>query len=179
MLGAAVLSSLSSVYFEKMLKRPAKSSVHSAEAASLWLRNMQLGAFALPLAALTALTHDGEQVRAYGLLHGFNGVVWLVVLLNGCGGLLVAATMKYADNIVKCFAAAIAIICGMVLSVPIFHLQLEPSFLAGAALTVSATVLYARKPALSCLTLGGGRPGRTREDELPLCGSSGPSASAS
>jgi UDP-sugar transporter A1/2/3 len=164
-----------------MLKKPAKSSIPGAEAACLWLRNIQLGAFALPLAGLTVLTHDGEQLRSYGLLHGFNGVVWLVVILNGCGGLLVAATMKYADNIVKCFAAATAIICGMLLSVPIFHLKLEPSFLAGAALTVSATVLYARKPALSWRGLGcggrplgcGGRPARRREDELPLCGSSG------
>ena len=43
--------------------------------------------------------------------------VWGVVLLNSAGGLLVAATMKYADNVVKCFATAIAILLGTLLSV--------------------------------------------------------------
>jgi hypothetical protein len=43
----------------------------------------------------------GELVYNFGLLHGFDAVVWCIVVLNGLGGLLVAATMKYADNIVK------------------------------------------------------------------------------
>ena len=45
-------------------------------------------------------------------------MVWGVVLLNSAGGLLVAATMKYADNIVKCFATAIAIVAGAPLLSP-------------------------------------------------------------
>ena len=159
-----------------MLKRPAKSSVAGAEAAGLWLRNIQLGMFALPLAALTMLMNDGEQLRSYGMLHGFNSIVWMVVLLNGCGGLLVAATMKYADNIVKCFAAALAIICGMLLSVPIFQLELEPIFLIGATLTVSASVLYSRQPTLSWSALGcsGRSVTVVADEERPLCSSSGP-----
>ena len=72
--------------------------------------------FALPLAAAGMLTQDHEQLRDYGMLQGFDGVVWMVVLLNSCGGLLVAAVMKYADNIVKCFATAIAILAGTLLS---------------------------------------------------------------
>ena len=101
------------------------------------------------------------QLRSYGLLHGFDGVVWLVVLLNGCGGLLVAATMKYADNIVKCFAAALAIITGMLLSVPLLNVSLSPIFLVGATSTVSATMLYSRAPDLSCAA----PPPRDSEDE--------------
>jgi uncharacterized membrane protein len=34
----------------------------------------------------------------YGVLQGFDGVVWCVVLLNGLGGLLVAAVMKCATR---------------------------------------------------------------------------------
>ena len=86
------------------------------------------------------------QLRSYGLLHGFDGVVWLVVLLNGCGGLLVAATMKYADNIVKCFAAALAILTGTILSVPIFGFELQPRFTLGVALTIAASILYSWAP---------------------------------
>lgn len=48
-------------------------------------------------------------MRRLGLLAGFDGLVWLVALNLSLGGLLVAATMKYADNILKCFATAIAV----------------------------------------------------------------------
>ena len=64
----------------------------------------------------------------------------MIVLLNGCGGLLVAATMKYADNVVKCFAAALAILSGTLL-VPIFGFAPSPGFALGAALTIGASVL--------------------------------------
>ena len=60
------------------------------------------------------------------MLQGFDGVVWMVVLLNSCGGLLVAAVMKYADNIVKCFAAALAILSGTLISVPPSHSHPSP-----------------------------------------------------
>ena len=82
------------------------------------------------------------------MLQGFDSVVWTVVLLNSCGGLLVAATMKYADNVVKCFATALAIVCGTLLSVPLFDFAPSPGFTLGAGLTVLATVLYSAAPKL-------------------------------
>merc|ERR1711865_454360 len=104
------------------------------------LRNIQLGLFALPMGAGAMLLNDWDQVREYGILQGFdNVVVWLVVLLIGAGGLLVAATMKYADNIVKCFATAIAIVLDIVLSIPIFHFIPSWSFIVGAPLVIVAT----------------------------------------
>ena len=69
------------------------------------------------------LAADGPFIAEHGVLGGFDAVVWLIVLLNGLGGLLVAATMKYADNIVKCFAAALAILSGPLLSIPLFGFQ--------------------------------------------------------
>jgi len=139
---AAVLSAGSGVYVESILKR----GVSSAEAASLWLRNVQLGIFAVPLALLPVLTKDFEQVRAYGMMQGVDGTVWLVVLLNSLGGLLVAATMKFADNIVKCFAAGLAIVISTLLSVPLFDFKLRPIFAVGSSVTVVATVLYSMAP---------------------------------
>lgn len=143
-LSAAVLSASSSVYFEMMLKKKAASP--TAAACSLWLRNIQLGIFALPLAAATMLAHDGPAVARGGVLQSFDGIAWAIVLLNGIGGLLVAATMKYADNIVKCFAAALAILSGTILSVPLFGFALSPAFAFGAACTVAASTLYAWAP---------------------------------
>jgi UDP-sugar transporter A1/2/3 len=139
-LAAAVLSSGASVYFELVLKTPPTSA--AAAAAGLWLRNIQLGVFATPLAAAAVLAHDGERVRRHGLLAGFDGLVWLVALNLGVGGLLVAATMKYADNILKCFATALAVLSGTLLSVPLFGFELTHGFALGASCTVGATALY-------------------------------------
>jgi len=130
-----------------LARRRLKKRAGGAQAqAGLWLRNIQLGLFATPLAAAAMVYQDHEQIVNYGLLQGFDGVVWAVVLLNGCGGLLVAATMKYADNIVKCFAAALAIISGTLLSIPCFGFEPSQLFALGAFFTVLATVLYSWAP---------------------------------
>ena len=164
-LAAAVLSSGASVYFELVLKTPQTSA--AAAAAGLWLRNIQLGIFATPLAAAAVLAHDGERVRQHGLLVGFDGLVWLVALNLGVGGLLVAATMKYADNILKCFATALAVLSGTLLSVPLFGFELTRAFALGASCTVGATALYS-------LGHEGKRPAQPAEHEQelqkePLC----------
>ena len=62
------------------------------------------------------------------------------------GGLLVAATMKYADNIVKCFAAALAILSGTLLSIPLFGFQPSHTFALGVGLTVVASTIYSSAP---------------------------------
>ena len=164
-LAAAVLSSGASVYFELVLKTPQTSA--AAAAAGLWLRNIQLGIFATPLAAAAVLAHDSERVRRHGLLVGFDGLVWLVALNLGVGGLLVAATMKYADNILKCFATALAVLSGTLLSVPLFGFELTRAFALGASCTVGATALYS-------LGHEGKRPAQPAEHEQelqkePLC----------
>lgn len=137
---AAVLSGGSAIYLEAMLKKPV--------AGGLWLRNIQLGLFALPLAAITMRMSDGPFIDKHGLLHGFGAVEWAVVFVNGAGGLLIAAVMKYADSIAKCFANALAIISGTILSVPIFGFTLSMTFVCGALLAIIASVLYAVAPSL-------------------------------
>jgi UDP-sugar transporter A1/2/3 len=143
-LGAALLSASSSVYFEMMLKKAPSSP--AVAAASLWLRNIQLGIFATPLAGIAMLLKDGAVVGEYGALHGFDSIVWAIVVLNGVGGLLVAATMKYADNIAKCFAVALAIVSGTLLAVPLFDFTLSSVFGAGAICTVVASTIFSLAP---------------------------------
>jgi len=135
---AATLSGFSAAFLEALLKKPS--------VAGLWMRNVQLGLFALPIAAATMAWQDGAFVAEYGLLQGFGAVEWAIVLVNGMGGLLIAATMKYADAVVKCFANALAIILGGVVAVPMFELRLGRSFLLGGACTVVASSLYAWAP---------------------------------
>jgi len=129
-----------------MLKKKPAVATNGERDVSLWLRNIQLGIFAMPLAAIAMMMQDGAFVWQYGMLQGFDSIVWIIVVLNGLGGLLVAATMKYADNIAKCFATAIAIVSGTILSVPIFNFELAPIFGIGATCTVIASSLYSAAP---------------------------------
>lgn len=80
---------------------------------SLWIRNMQLAFFSIIFAYLQGLYEkraaveesllrdmDTELLDHKPYLHGFTKYVWLLVGIQACGGLLVAAVMKYADKYV-------------------------------------------------------------------------------
>ena len=132
-------------------EEPVSSTLKTADV-SLWLRNIQLGLFAIPLACGAMLLRDGRKVHMRGALHGFDVIVWAIVLLNAIGGLLVAATMKYADNIIKCFATALAILTATLLSVPLLGFSPSGSFAIGMVVTMAAASLYSSAPDLAACT---------------------------
>ena len=55
----------------------------------------------LPLSGVAVLLNAREIVFDRGFFHGFDGLVAAVVFLQAAGGLLVAAVVKFADNILK------------------------------------------------------------------------------
>ena len=63
---------------------------------SLWLRNIQLGIFALPLAGVAAVVQDGHHISRVGAFAGFDRIVWATVIVNGIGGLLVGILCRIA-----------------------------------------------------------------------------------
>ena len=105
----ACLSSLClspcAVYFEMMLKQ---------SQSSLWLRNIQLGVWATSIALISVAVTKDPLAPTHGYLHGFGPITWAVVASNAFGGLLVAVTIKYADNILRGFAQAVALIVGAI-----------------------------------------------------------------
>lgn len=44
---------------------------------------------------------DGAIIQEYGILYGYDEVVWAIIGLYALGGLTVAVVVKYADNILK------------------------------------------------------------------------------
>eukprot|EP00727_Mastigamoeba_balamuthi_P011581 m51a1_g7045 putative udp-n-acetylglucosamine (423) ;mRNA; f:125960-127484 len=89
------LSGFSSVYLEVILK--------DSPRVSIWERNLQLALCSLGPAALTCSFNGAlPQALAIATLHSW--ATLLVISLSALGGILVAAVMKYADNVVKCFA---------------------------------------------------------------------------
>uniref|UniRef100_A0A8B9RRR2 Solute carrier family 35 member A3 n=1 Tax=Accipiter nisus TaxID=211598 RepID=A0A8B9RRR2_9AVES len=91
--------------------------------------------------------YDGEQLSKNGFFQGYNKLTWIVVVLQALGGLVIAAVIKYADNILKGFATSLSIILSTLISY--FWLQdFVPTsvFFFGAVLVIAATFLYGYDP---------------------------------
>lgn len=140
-LTACVLSGFAGVYFEKILK--------SSSEVSLWIRNIQLSAIAIPFGLLQVFVTDSELVSEKGFFYGYTLLTWIVVLLQAQGGLLVAVVVKYADNILKGFATSLSIIISCVVSIYIFNFELSIQFVMGATLVIGSIFLYGKQPSSS------------------------------
>ena len=119
---AAILSStasaLGSVYFEKILKE-------ATGRISIWIRNVQLSIYSIvPSLFIGVMFVDGENISKNGFFVGYNYVVWLVVLLQALGGILVALCIHYTNNIAKSFATSISILLSLCLSIVLFDFNL-------------------------------------------------------
>jgi UDP-sugar transporter A1/2/3 len=150
---AAVISGLTGVYFEKVLK---ESTVH----VTVWTRNVQLSFYSLfPALIIGVIFKDGEEIAKNGFFIGYNGVVWTVIVFQALGGVLVAMCINYADNIAKNFATSISIILSFLFSVWFFDFQVtfnvrknlnislggsanSSQFVIGTAVVIFATYLY-------------------------------------
>mmetsp|Transcript_57385 Transcript_57385/g.141049 ORF Transcript_57385/g.141049 Transcript_57385/m.141049 type:complete len:318 (-) Transcript_57385:29-982(-) len=131
---ACTTSAFAGVYFERLLKDARRT---------MWVRNVQLGVFAMPFAAAAMYYNDGARVAANGgVLAGYDALVWFVVLNSAVGGLLVAAVIKYADNIVKCFATSTSIVAASFVAMLFMDFVPATLFFPGAALVVTSVVLY-------------------------------------
>nr|XP_057929697.1 solute carrier family 35 member A3a [Doryrhamphus excisus]XP_057929699.1 solute carrier family 35 member A3a [Doryrhamphus excisus] len=131
---ACCSSGFAGVYFEKILKESKQS---------VWIRNIQLGMFGFVFGLAGMLSFEGDKVLELGMFQGYNTVTWTVVTLQALGGLVIAAVIKYADNILKGFATSLSIILSTLISY--FWLQdFEPTgvFFSGAILVIMATFLY-------------------------------------
>ena len=134
---SSLMSGFAGVYFEKILK---------GSELSLWLRNVQLSMYAIPMGLLTCYLADGDTIQKKGFLFGYTSLVWAVVFLQGFGGLVVAMVVKYADNILKGFATSFAIVFSALASVYIFAFEIHWLFVAGSALVIVSIFMYGYVP---------------------------------
>jgi len=133
---AAVISGLTGVYFEKVLKE-------STTYVTVWTRNVQLSFYSLfPALIIGVIFKDGEEIAKNGFFDGYNAVVWTAIVFQALGGVLVAMCINYADNIAKNFATSISIILSFLFSVFFFDFQVTLNFVLGTAIVIFATYLY-------------------------------------
>lgn len=155
---AAMCSAFANVYLEKMIKGERKPSI--------WLRNIQLAFFGTVVAGANVIrvylkhfrlmeeeqsghaeTRLGDNLARDGLFHGIDALVWFSIVWQAGGGLLVALTIKYADNILRCFAQAGAIILVAMTTHFVVGFDISPLFGVGVLFVVSAIFLYGEEVA--------------------------------
>lgn len=118
---AAVVSGLTGVYFEKLLK-------DSTSPASVWTRNIQLSFYSLfPAFIVGVVVTDGKEIAKHGFFDGYNGIVWIAIVFQAVGGVLTSLCINYADNIAKNFATGISIVISFVFSVFFFSFEVTAS----------------------------------------------------
>ena len=78
-----------------------------------------------------------------GIFYGYNPAVFILIVLQSMGGLIVAACIKYADNILKGFATSISIIVSTLCSWYVLEdLPPGPYFIVGTSVVIGASLLY-------------------------------------
>ena len=128
------LSGFAGVFFEKVLK---------TTSASIWIRNIQLALIGIVISTIAMYIRDGDIVEREGMYKGYDLVVWSVIVLSALGGLVVAVVVKYADNVIKGFAAAIALVISCFVSVAIMHDgDFSLMFMFGATMVLVSSIVY-------------------------------------
>lgn len=131
---ACFTSGFAGVYFEKILK---------GSKTSVWIRNIQLASLGTVISLLGAYWTDWHAIRKNGLFQGYNWATYASILFQSAGGLIVAAVLKYADNILKCFGNAIAIVCSCMLSYYLLG-DYDPTFffVLGTTAVIASSYAY-------------------------------------
>lgn len=117
---ACLCSAFAGVYFEFVLKRPTNDGGEARAPVSMWMRNIQMAFFSICIAyinmvrdgerGVTGMTDENNEPITKPFMHGFTGWVYVVVMLQAGGGLLVAAVIKYADNVLKGMATGVSVV---------------------------------------------------------------------
>lgn len=158
-LTACLCSGFASVYFEKIVKQGGVAKPASSQKkASVWVQNAQLAGFTIMITAcgvlserLTSSTSDTSIPEALQtprtaqrtfFFNGFTTNVWIMMVNNAFGGLIVALVIKYADNILRGFATACATILAAVGAVLCFGFELQPLFGLGTMVVLGSVMIY-------------------------------------
>lgn len=164
---ACLSSALAGVYFEKVLKKPTSDGNQTKAPVSLWMRNIQMAFFSVCIALFNLLTNYGvnELDQQKPFMHGFTLWVWIVALLQAGGGLLVAAIIKYADNVLKGLATGVSVVTSTICSMIFFGTPLTIQFVLGAVIILTSVFFFSNDV-----------PGNKKKVETPSADESKPLA---
>eukprot|EP01038_Epipyxis_sp_PR26KG_P005148 gene5148-7168_t len=146
-----VLSGYSAVYFEDMLKK-------SGERITIWERNFQLAfysaVFLLIISFYDVFTQNNNYNQSSSLIpatehsisylpfQGWTMNTVIIACLQAAGGLLVAATLKYADAILKTLATSGSIVLSTLIGYVLLGGTLDSFVFMGCFTTILAIFNY-------------------------------------
>lgn len=130
---ASFISGFASCFLEKMLKAPK---------ACLWTRNIQLSSASAVFCFMLMLYDSWDLIIEDGILQGYTSYVWLAILLQSIGGIVVSLVLKYADSVLKGFGSALSVICTGFICVIWLNFHPTHEFLVGSALVLFSVILF-------------------------------------
>jgi len=138
---ACLSSALAGVYFEKVVK---VSGQKEQKPVSVWMRNIQLAFFTIITGFIQGHFAKPDESIPKGVhyLHGFTFWPWVLVCLQAGGGLLVAAVIKYADNVLKGLATGVSVCFATAVSTVLFSTPVTFQFLAGAGVILTSVFFF-------------------------------------
>ena len=140
---ASTTSGFAGAYLEKMYKDAGQSNAKR----SIWFRNAQLACLSVPIALCSAYWQDSERLKIEGPFQGCSILVATIIALQAIGGLVVAAVMRYASNMLKCFAVSASICSCAIATRFLFNdvEELEVHQIIGIMIVLCSTFMYAMK----------------------------------
>jgi solute carrier family 35 (UDP-sugar transporter), member A1/2/3 len=172
---ACFCSAFAGVYFEKVLKSNTNDADGASRApVSMWMRNIQLAFFSVLISLGQTMTQSlsGDKEGAASdsskpFLHGFTAWVWVLVALQAGGGLLVAAVIKYADNVLKGLATGVSVVVATGFSALFFATALSGQFTVGAIM-ILISVYYFSNDVPKCISAGTVASGNKPTEMAPI-----------
>lgn len=131
------ISGLAGVYNEWILKKHYTESLH--------LQNLYLYSYGTVLNFLPAFASAmfTSQIKSsFNLFRGFTIYTWMIVLTQALNGLFMSVVIKYSSNIVRLFVISFSLIVTAVLSLLIFHINLNIYFFISFLTMICALSFY-------------------------------------
>jgi UDP-sugar transporter A1/2/3 len=121
------------------------------EVVTIWERNFQLAFYSILFLTLSSYIKNSYSYLQgldtpsyiYVPFEGWSAYSTTLCVINAIAGLLVAATLKYADAVLKCFATGVAIINTSVLSYLLLGSNIDVFSALGMITTVLSIFNYA------------------------------------
>mmetsp|Transcript_10140 Transcript_10140/g.15165 ORF Transcript_10140/g.15165 Transcript_10140/m.15165 type:complete len:388 (+) Transcript_10140:68-1231(+) len=136
------ITGYSAIYFEKMLKK-------EGEKITIWERNFQLALYSTLLLLGVTLSeryinydNSNSEEESSQYFSGWTVNTVMISLIQATGGLLVAATLKYADAVLKTLATSGSIVISAVLGYLFLEGSLDMFVSLGALCTILAITNY-------------------------------------
>ena len=145
---ATVTSGIAGTFMEWAMKSTKDTKpddvLHTWEP-TMWTKNICLAFFGVIGSTIAMLSKDRTKIIEYGMFNEFKTSLWVAILLQAGGGLLVGAVLKYADNIIKGFVTSVGVILASLASVYLFEFVITIQFFVGAAIVFASLQAYNSK----------------------------------